>query len=257
MAAKPADNRIKAVTGGKSLAVDGVRYNIPEPDEQDGKTCWYYSARNMLKGWGLDDSKGGTALKNIKPKDTEYEGKNKECLFNELLKEAEFSFQKVDVVEFGQVCDLLKEGPFMISLTKHPKASQATLWDARVLGTPLGDSADNVLTRVPYELEGMVPHMMVVVGFVKRKYDELRQRVHDAKGIPEGLQKVISEITNAEVIAQKGVTNEVLLLDPNQPKMRPEFGKRNDVLLCDWHVLSAEIQGEGNIRRAFRVVMKK
>ena len=139
----------------------------------------------------------------------------------------------------------------MISLTKHPKASQATLWDARVLGTPLGESADNVLTRVPYELEGKVPHMMVVVGFVKRKYSELTKRVRDAEGIPEGLKKVISEIEYG------GFTNEMLLLDPNQPKMRPEFGKRNDVLLCDWHVLSAKIQGEGNIRGAFRVVMKK
>ena len=72
MAAKPADNRIKAVTGGQSLAVDGVRYNIPEPDDQDGKTCWYYSARNMLKGWGLDDSKGGTDLKKINPRDKKF-----------------------------------------------------------------------------------------------------------------------------------------------------------------------------------------
>lgn len=252
MAAKPADNRIKAVTGGQSLAVDGVRYNIPEPDDQDGKTCWYYSARNMLKGWGLDDSKGGTDLKKINPRDKKFEGKDREGLFNELLREAEFSFQKVNLVGFGHVCDLLKEGPFMISLTKHPKASQATLWDARVLGTPLGESADNVLTRVPYELEGMVPHMMVVVGFVKRKYNELTKQVRDAEGIPEGLKKVISEIAN-----KGGFTNEMLLLDPNQPKMSPEFGKRNDVLLCDWHALSAKIQGEGNIRRAFRVVMKK
>lgn len=47
--------------------------------------------------------------------------------------------------------------------------------------------------------------MMVVVGFVKRKYSELTKRVRDAEGIPEGLKKVISEIEY-----EGGFTNEML-----------------------------------------------
>ena len=245
-----AANRVKAVIGGESLAVAGARYNIPSPDVQDEKTCWYYAAQNMLRGWGLEDKRGGKAFKAIEPKDPKYEGKDRGQIYDDILKGAEFSFQKANLVSFGQVCDWLKDGPFMISLTKHPKASEATFWDSRVLGTPLGESADNILVRVPYELQGKVPHMMLVVGFVKRKYNQLRQRVQGASGIPDGVKKVISEITNAEKIGDEGVTNEVLLLDPNQPKMRPEFGKRNDVVICDWFVLS----NGGNINYAFRVV---
>lgn len=247
-----AANRVNAVIGGESLAVDGVRYNVPSPDKQNEKTCWYYSARNMVKSWGLDDSEGGEALKAIKPEDPKYEKKDRGEIFDEALKGAKFSIQKASLANFGQVCDWLKDGPFMISLIKHPKASEATFWDSRVLGTPLGESADNVLIRVPYELQGAVPHMMLVVGFVKRKYDQLRQRVQAASGIPVGVKKVVSEITNAEKIGKDSVTNEVLLLDPNQPRMREEIGKRNDVVVCDWFVLS---QG-GNIRNAFLVKKK-
>jgi len=85
-----------------------------------------------------------------------------------------------------------------------------------------------------------------VVGYAKRKYNQLRQRVQGASGIPVGVKKVISEITNAERIGRESVTNEVLLLDPNQPRMRPEIGKRNDVIVCDWFVLSQT----GNINYA-------
>ena len=242
-------NRVNAVIGGDSLAVAGVRYNVPSPDQQNAKTCWYYSARNMLKSWGLDDSRGGKALKEINPEDSKYQEKDRGKIFDEVLKGAEFSFQNVSLVNFGQVCDWLKDGPFMISLNKHPKGSEATFWDSRVLGTPLGEPADNVLFRVPYELQGMVPHMMLVVGYAKRKYNQLRQRVQAASGIPVGVKKVISEITNAERIGQESVTNEVLLLDPNQPRMRPEIGKRNDVIVCDWFVLSQT----GNINYALRL----
>ena len=94
--------------------------------------------------------------------------------------------------------------------------------------------------------------MMLVVGFVKRKYDELQQRVKMASGIPAGVKKVISEIGNAERIGKDSVTNELLLLDPNQPRMRPEIGTRNDVIVCDWFVLSKA----GNINRVFLVKRK-
>ena len=248
-----AANRINAVIGGESLAMAGVRYNVPAPEEQDEKTCWYYAALNMLKSWGLDDSKGGKALKAIEPKDSKYKGLNRGEIYDEVFKGAEFSLRKCSLDKFGQVSDWLKDGPFMISLNKHPKASQATFWDSRVLGTPLGESADNLLVRVPYELQGDVPHMMLVVGYVKRKYDQLRQRVEKASGIPAGVKKVISEIGNAEKIGNDSVTNELLLLDPNQPRMRPEIGTRNDVIVCDWFVLSKQ----GNINGVFVVNRKK
>ena len=94
---------------------------------------------------------------------------------------------------------------------------------------------------------------MLVVGYVKRKYDQLRQRVEKASGIPAGVKKVISEIGNAEKIGNDSVTNELLLLDPNQPRMRLEFGTRNDVIVCDWSVLSKQ----GNINGVFVVNRKK
>ena len=33
-------NRVNAVIGGDSLAVAGVRYNVPSPDQQNANTCW-------------------------------------------------------------------------------------------------------------------------------------------------------------------------------------------------------------------------
>ncbi|XP_078347911.1 uncharacterized protein LOC144633008 [Oculina patagonica] len=241
-----AANRVNAVVGGRSLAVAGVRYNVPEPDEQDGATCWYYSARNMLKSWGLNGGAGGQALSRINPRAPEYVGRDRSDIFNQILRGAEFSFQKEQTVDFGRVCTWLNDGPFLISLTKHPKASQATLWDSAVLGSPLGEPAANVLVRIPYELQGDVPHMMLAVGYVKRKYRELRELMQSgtARGIADGVKKVISEITE-----QGGETCEVFLLDPNQPKMRPEHGPRNDVVLCDWFELSRG----GNINYALRV----
>lgn len=240
-------NRVNAVVGGESLAVQGVRYNIPDPEEQNGPTCWYYSARNMLKSWGLDRGRGWQALEGIRRNLQGYGDRNRAEIFDEVLRGAEFSFQREPVVDFARVCAWLNDGPFMISLTQHPKASQATLWDSAVLGSPLGEPAANVLARVPYELEGNAPHMMLVVGYVKRRYNDLRQLMQSerASGIPVGVKKVISEITQVG-----GETNEVFLLDPNQPKMRPQYGPRNDVILCDWFVLS---QG-GNINSALRVI---
>lgn len=77
--------------------------------------------------------------------------------------------------------------------------------------------------------------MMLVVGYVKRKYKKLRELMQSriASGIAGGAKKVISEISE-----QRGETCELFLLDPNQPKMRPEYGPRNDVVLCDWFELS-------------------
>jgi len=239
-------NRVNAVVGGERLAVEGVRYNIPDPEQQSGPTCWFYAARNMLKSRDLDDGQGWQALEGIKNNLEGYGDRNRADIFDEVLRGAEFSLQREPVLDFARVCALLNDGPFMISLTQHPKASQATLWDSAVLGSPLGEPAANVLVRVPYELEGNAPHMMLVVRFVKRRYDDLQRLMQsgNASGIPVGVKKVISEISQVG-----GVTNEVFLLDPNQPKMRWGLGPRNDVILCDWFVLS---QG-GNISYALRV----
>lgn len=238
-----ASNRVNAVVGGGSLALAGVRYNVPEPDEQDGATCWYYSALNMLKSWGLDGGAGGQALRRINPRAPEYKDRNRSDIFGEVFKGAEFSLKKEEVVDFESARAWLSDGPFLVSLTKHPKTSQATLWDSTVLGSPLGEPAANVLVRIPYELQGDVPHMMLVVGYVKRKYKELRELMQSriASGIAGGVKKVISEMSQ-----QRGETCELFLLDPNQPKMRPEYGPRNDVVLCDWFELSRQ----GNINYA-------
>lgn len=185
-------------------------------------------------------------MSRINPRAPEYKDKDRSDIFKEIFKGAEFSFQKEETVDFGRVCTWLSDGPFMISLTKHPKANQATFWDSAVLGSPLGEPAAYVLVRIPYELQGDVPHMMLVVGYVKRKYKELRELMQSetARGIADGVKKVILEITE-----QRGETCEVFLLDPNQPKMRPEYGPRNDVVLCDWFELSRG----GNINNALRV----
>lgn len=98
-----AANRVNAVVGGGSLAVAGVRYNVPEPDQQDGATCWYYAALNMLKSWGLDGGAGRQALRRVDPTALEYKDRDRSDIFNEVFRDAGFSFQKENPVDFGKV----------------------------------------------------------------------------------------------------------------------------------------------------------
>ena len=81
-------NRVNAVVGRESLAVEGVRYNIPDPEQQSGPTCWFYAARNMLKSRGLYHGQGWQALEGIRNNLEEYRDRNRAEIFDEVLKGA-------------------------------------------------------------------------------------------------------------------------------------------------------------------------